>query len=851
MKGLYTKIMLLVGGVFALAMVAILIFVYVSESRQIEQDGLAQAETLNRMAFEALYASMREGGGGEGNRQVIARLQDVGAFTQLRVVKGDPVLRQFGAKPGELPQDDLERQALAGEEMREVRREGGYRVVRYVTPLAVQAECQHCHEAQIGEINGVISTEVSLAAYEGTLRQGRDILLLVLGGGLVILGLLTFYTLQRLVIRPLQAIQQGAVTIAHGNLSHRLKVRTGDELETLAREFNRMATQLQNSYAGLERKVAQRTRELSTLNQVAEAVNRSLDLEEALPEVLDQVLALMEVEAADIRVVENGELCVRASRGLSTSFLELDGHVPVGRCLCGQAALDGRPRMVGNLQQKQHEVLPCLAEGFRSILSVPVTAKGQVVGVIHLASPQPHAFSARHEAILTAVGQHIGLAIEKAQLYESERSQRQLAETLRQASQTLSASLNLDKVLHTLLEQLGQVLVIDAGLILLCEDDHLRVATVRGRPELGIDRLFGYRLPVSANPDFWRVIQEKKASTFCQPGRRPPFTDSFPSIEETDWCLVVPLLRGDEVIGLLALEQLDHCYDEIEEAQIALAFANHAVVAIENARLYSQIKALNEELEARVERRTQQLQETKEALVEQAQQLRHLLNKTIRIQEEERSRIAQDIHDGVAQLIMGALYETQAAKVCLPARPETAREKLQSTQKVLKQVETEMQRIIYDLHPTALNASGLVPALETYVRDHQAHTGIRCTFVTSGPVRRLAPEQEQAVYRIVQEALHNVVQHAYADQCRVMLAFTQEVLRATVEDNGQGFDPQKAQDRSPGHLGLISMQERAQSVSGALEFHSQPGHGTRVSVRLPIDGYAGGERDGADPDPHR
>ncbi len=248
MKGLYPKIMVLTDGVFAITMIVIMAFVYISESRRIEQEGLAKAETLNHMAFEALYASMRQGGGREGNRRVIARLRQLDAFSELRVVKGDPVTRQFGAEPDELPRDELERRALAGQEVREIRWENGYRVVRYVTPLQVRAECQRCHQAQIGEINGVISSEISLREYEGLLRHHRKVLLLTLAGGLLTLGLLTFYVLQRLVICPLQAIQQGAAAIAQGDLGHRLQVRTGDELEGLAEEFNRMAQELQVSY---------------------------------------------------------------------------------------------------------------------------------------------------------------------------------------------------------------------------------------------------------------------------------------------------------------------------------------------------------------------------------------------------------------------------------------------------------------------------------------------------------------------------------------------------------------------------------------------------------------------------
>jgi signal transduction histidine kinase len=656
--------------------------------------------------------------------------------------------------------------------------------------------------------------------------------------------------LERSLLRPLRALTAANEAVAEGQSEGRMipaEAMPAHELGRAMRSRNAMLSRLEATQRELRRRVV----ELAVLNQVAETVSRSLNLEETLPEVLDHMLALTKAEAADVRVVQNDELCLRVSRGLSERFLEQDSQVPIGHCLCGAAAQDGQLRVADNLQAEYPECVPCLAEGFYSNLSVPITAKGQVVGVMHLASSQPRAFNARHKAILKAVSQHVGLAIEKAQLYESERSQRQLAETLRQMSQTLSASLNLDKVLHALLEQLGQVLVVDAGLILLRENDFLRVAAVRGRPDLKMNRLLGYRLSVTANRDFWRVIQEKHVLTFCRPDRRPPFADGFRSIEDVDWCLVVPLMRGDNVIGLLALEQLDHCYDETEEPQIAMAFANHAVVALENARLYAEIKALNADLEARVEQRTHELNQAQEVLARQADQLRHLLNTTIRIQEEERGRIAQDIHDGVSQLIMGALYEIQAARVSLPERPEVTREKLQNAQAILKQVKTEMRRIIYDLHPAVISVSGLVPALDVYVGDYQAHTGIRCTLVTSPSVWRLAPEREWAVYRIVQEALHNVAQHAHANQARVMLTFTPDGLNVTVEDNGRGFDRQVVLNDSQYHLGMVSMQERAQSVGGKLEIHSQPGSGTRVTVWVPIDGRVRGDGDGTDSGPDR
>lgn len=853
MKGLYPKMMLLLGSATLVIMVAILVVVYITESREIEQEGLKRAQMLEQMAFEALYASMSQGGGREGNQQVIARLQATNAFTRLRVIKGAPVIEQFGAEPGELPQDDLERQALAGQEIRQIQWMDGYRIVRHVMPLVVHAECQRCHHAPLGAINGVISVELSLKDYDQALFWKRNFLLLVVAAGLGILGGLIFFTLRCWVIRPLQAIQRGAAAISQGNLDHRLEIATADELETLAHEFNTMAERLQASYTSLEQKVSERTQELATVVQVAEAVNRSLDLQEILPAVLDHAMKLTGATAAQMLVVKDGRLYLRASKGVlserssSPDFVSGDGRgaqhaaSPAGLCLCNIAAAEGRPCRVDDLRQVCVRDCCCVEEGFSSALAVPVRAEGQIVGVIHLASPRLGAFHAQHEALLMAVGQHVGLALQRAQLYERERSQRQQAETLRAAAATLNASLDLEVVLHTLLERLGQVLVIDAGLILLVEGDELRVAAVRGRPELGMERLLGYRLPQTANRDFWRVLQEKQALTFCQPGRQPPFAGGFRPIEEVDWCLVVPLLRGEEVIGLLALEQLGHCYDEIEEPRIAFAFAHHAAIAIENARLYAQVRELNRQLESRVEERTRELRAARDALAHQTEQLRQLLGRMLAVQEEERHRIAHDIHDGVAQLIMGALYEAQAAKVCLPERPEVALTKLQNAQEILKQVKNEMRRIIYDLHPAVLRTNGLVSALADYIAKYQESTNIQCTLDTAGPMLRLPLEQEQTIYRIVQEALNNVARHAHARHAQVRLEFSPDTFTLIVADDGCGFEREKVPGVGHDHLGLMNMEERARWLGGKLGIESQPGAGTRVILQVPYNGDARSE----------
>ncbi len=319
MGGLYPRMLLYVGSLFVVIMLAIVIFVYVSGNRQIEREWLARSQTLNRMAFEALYASLSHGGGQEGNRQVLARLEEIGAFTEVRIVNGDQVIRSLPGAPPTSPLDELERRALAGEEVGVVYREQGERVARYVTPIRFEAECQRCHQTEVGAISGVISTKISLVEYAEVVRRRRDILLLVVGSGMLAFGVLTFHVLQRLVIQPLQAIRQGAAAIAKGNLGHRLSVTTGDELETLADEFNYMAEQLQLSYG-----------------QIAEEQGRILAAMEASRDAIwisdaDRTVVMVNSAMERLLSQDREQLLGRACHDM------LQLHDPAGATICDRA----------------------------------------------------------------------------------------------------------------------------------------------------------------------------------------------------------------------------------------------------------------------------------------------------------------------------------------------------------------------------------------------------------------------------------------------------------------------------------------------------------------------------------
>ncbi len=228
------------------------------------------------------------------------------------------------------------------------------------------------------------------------------------------------------------------------------------------------------------------------------------------------------------------------------------------------------------------------------------------------------------------------------------------------------------------------------------------------------------------------------------------------------------------------------------------------------------------------------LEENRHDRERQAAQMRDLLRRTNRMQEDERRRIAGEIHDAVSPLITGALYQARALQMTNGSTPsEELDASLRSVSELLDRATNELHGVIFDLRPPDLDDIGLVAAIEAYVQTIQ-RTGLSCSLEVIGPSPILVPEVRLSFYRIAQEALHNVVRHAGADEAVVRLETTDEVIRLTIRDNGAGFDPEEA--IRPTSLGLLSMQERAESIGATLTVVSRPGGGTAVVVERPNSG---------------
>lgn len=216
--------------------------------------------------------------------------------------------------------------------------------------------------------------------------------------------------------------------------------------------------------------------------------------------------------------------------------------------------------------------------------------------------------------------------------------------------------------------------------------------------------------------------------------------------------------------------------------------------------------------------------------------LRYYLQEITRAQEEERKRISRELHDSTAQNLIALLRQLENylnEKVELPTKDAKT---LWSFYEQIRDVSQELRRFSRDLRPSVLDDLGLLPALEWITAEFKTEYGLEVSLEVVGDKRRLSPEAELLLFRIVQEALRNIAKHAQASKAKVEVEFHKNKIAITVGDNGIGFQLPDKLDELPqmGKLGLAGMQERVQLLGGNLTLMSELGKGTTVSVEVPI-----------------
>ncbi len=225
--------------------------------------------------------------------------------------------------------------------------------------------------------------------------------------------------------------------------------------------------------------------------------------------------------------------------------------------------------------------------------------------------------------------------------------------------------------------------------------------------------------------------------------------------------------------------------------------------------------------------------------------------KIIVAQEEERKRIAREIHDGPAQSLANIVLRTEIAeRMLLKKEFELVQNELIDLKSQVRSGLEEIRKIIFNLRPMALDDLGLVPTLRKFTQDFEEKSKIRTVFELSGKELRLPSAMEAAIFRLVQEAFSNVLKHARATHVSLDIQFKQHEIAIAIQDNGVGFSVSHVNRPTSrnAHFGLVGMRERVELIEGRMVIDSQPGQGTKIFIDIPTTSEQRKENESNEPD---
>jgi signal transduction histidine kinase len=461
-------------------------------------------------------------------------------------------------------------------------------------------------------------------------------------------------------------------------------------------------------------------------------------------------------------------------------------------------------------------------------------------GAIMLWHRQPNVFTNHHVWLLSAVGTQASIAIRNARLFESsqrkamemsrlkdsatervqemetlkEQAQRKAEEMafLNDVARTLSASLNLEKVLTTIMERVEELLDVEAGSLLLTD---VTTGDLVFQIALGekADQVKPFRVP-KGQGIAGQVAQSGKPLIIADAGQDERH---FKALDEktqfqTRNMLTVPLILHHQTIGVLqVLNKKDGDFNQ-NDVDLLSSIASYAAIAIENARLYQSLETEH--------------------------------NKTIEAELEARKELARDLHDGPTQLVAAIQMNLDFAKKALEKDPSLLSGALDEMYDLAARASHQMRTLLFELRPLVLESEGLGAALQVFLERRQKditenqNTKLRLKIETNNPggdISRQDGKVEATIFAIVQEVVNNAIKHAQASNIIVELKETEEGIGATITDDGQGFNLEEVMRNyeTRGSLGMINLRERAESVGGEFTMESKIGQGTYTSIFIP------------------
>ncbi|MGC9333621.1 MAG: GAF domain-containing protein [Anaerolineae bacterium] len=517
---------------------------------------------------------------------------------------------------------------------------------------------------------------------------------------------------------------------------------------------------------------------LHSINEVTTTLTQSFDLEHTLDDILDRVLEVLSMEVGAVFLLNPEEqgLTLLAHRNLPKEVLDCANGTRAARMLA------------------RNDELLCKLAG-------PLRAKGEVNGLLFVGDRVSCPILRQEVELLDTICSIMGVFVDNVRLYQDRTRQLQIERAVLQVAEEVTTELELDRVLPKVMEIAVGVTATEGGVVALLDEER----SVITYPYL-------HQLP----QDLAEVTVAKgeglsgEVMTTGQPtiiDNYQAYPRSVPAFAEAGLAsvAVVPIVSGDRTFGALSVLSLKarKSFSDREIA-ILIAIGRQAGIAIENAYLY--------------------------------ENMRFYARKITQAQENERKRIARELHDDTIQSLIALSRRTEALLTSGEALPTSIAGRIQEMQDQNLDIIRRVRRFSQDLRPSILDDLGLFPALQELTTELDREHGLVARFHIIGEERRLSSDVELTLFRIAQEALNNVRRHADASSVVTTVEISESAVRMMIEDDGKGFKPPSFIEHpvAGNKLGLIGMQERTRLLGGMLVVNSAPGRGTKIIVNVPV-----------------
>jgi len=384
---------------------------------------------------------------------------------------------------------------------------------------------------------------------------------------------------------------------------------------------------------------------------------------------------------------------------------------------------------------------------------------------------------------------------------------------LSRVSAAVSGLRDLDAILEVALDNVLHIMDGTVGGILLLDE---QTQTLSYRVYRGLSAKYAEEAHLSLGEGIAGKVAQNGKSILLEDISADPYlvSSSLAHTEGLKAFISVPLQAKDKVLGVINIASDTPRRFSKNDVHLLHSIGDQLGVAIEQARLY-------ERLRKAIER------------------YRRLARQTLVAQEEERRRIARELHDETSQTLSGLALQLQALVDMVEMSGSQDTEfiaKLKKIQSLAVQVHSEVSRLIADLRPALLDTLGLLPAIRQYAEDRLRPLGINVSVEPERVDQRLTPEIEAGLFRVAQGAIGNIAQHSKAKNASIILEYQGDELFMRITDDGGGFDVSKITniEKSGRGRGVFSAKERVGLLGGTCLIESQPGQGTNVRVRIPI-----------------